>query len=146
MFFCYGVVCIVGVLEILDFRGVLFCAWLMHVLLFFKQKTAYEMRISDWSSDVCSSDLVPDMTLSPLKVHQRTPRNVSSTVCRRTDAGEIDMPGSLLTLPSSIRENPARSAAARPRLRRSTLLRRRRAGRSTALRPSPRSCDRKSVV
>src|SRR3546814_4241970 len=25
---------------------------------FFKQKTAYEMRISDWSSDVCSSDLV----------------------------------------------------------------------------------------
>src|SRR3546814_9307451 len=33
----------------------------MHRLLmcvfFFKQKTAYEMRISDWSSDVCSSDL-----------------------------------------------------------------------------------------
>src|SRR3546814_2286677 len=26
---------------------------------FFKQKTAYDMRISDWSSDVCSSDLVP---------------------------------------------------------------------------------------
>src|SRR3546814_9509185 len=26
--------------------------------LFFKQKTAYEMRISDWSSDVCSSDLI----------------------------------------------------------------------------------------
>src|SRR3546814_3285723 len=28
--------------------------------LFFKQKTAYEMRISDWSSDVCSSDLHDD--------------------------------------------------------------------------------------
>src|SRR3546814_9280832 len=27
---------------------------------FFKQKTAYEMRISDWSSDVCSSDLIAD--------------------------------------------------------------------------------------
>src|SRR3546814_7654353 len=27
------------------------------LVLFFKQKTAYEMRISDWSSDVCSSDL-----------------------------------------------------------------------------------------
>src|SRR3546814_3750918 len=27
---------------------------------FFKQKTAYEMRISDWSSDVCSSDLIVD--------------------------------------------------------------------------------------
>src|SRR3546814_3380204 len=42
---------------------------------FFKQKTAYEMRISDWSSDVCSSDLgildpealVLDFT--PLKTH-----------------------------------------------------------------------------
>src|SRR3546814_4989774 len=30
---------------------------LMDVFFFFKQKTAYEMRISDWSSDVCSSDL-----------------------------------------------------------------------------------------
>src|SRR3546814_1562349 len=29
--------------------------WLL--FFFFKQKTAYEMRISDWSSDVCSSDL-----------------------------------------------------------------------------------------
>src|SRR3546814_1173748 len=29
----------------------------MEVFFFFKQKTAYEMRISDWSSDVCSSDL-----------------------------------------------------------------------------------------
>src|SRR3546814_4367008 len=30
------------------------------MFFFFKQKTAYEMRISDWSSDVCSSDLVPE--------------------------------------------------------------------------------------
>src|SRR3546814_3413982 len=30
----------------------------MLFFFFFKQKTAYEMRISDWSSDVCSSDLV----------------------------------------------------------------------------------------
>src|SRR3546814_458641 len=28
-------------------------------IFFFKQKTAYELRISDWSSDVCSSDLIP---------------------------------------------------------------------------------------
>src|SRR3546814_12193703 len=32
---------------------------LVFFLFFFKQKTAYEMRISDWSSDVCSSDLFP---------------------------------------------------------------------------------------
>src|SRR3546814_3718179 len=39
----------------------------VHVCLvgvFFKQKTAYEMRISDWSSDVCSSDL-PSVPLQP---------------------------------------------------------------------------------
>src|SRR3546814_10799890 len=35
----------------------LFC---IVVFFFFKQKTAYEMRISDWSSDVCSSDLLAD--------------------------------------------------------------------------------------
>src|SRR3546814_6741315 len=30
---------------------------MLFYVFFFKQKTAYEMRISDWSSDVCSSDL-----------------------------------------------------------------------------------------
>src|SRR3546814_7716825 len=34
----------------------LFCVSVL-LFFFFKQKTAYEMRISDWSSDVCSSDL-----------------------------------------------------------------------------------------
>src|SRR3546814_15521611 len=33
------------------------CGFVMSCVVFFKQKTAYEMRISDWSSDVCSSDL-----------------------------------------------------------------------------------------
>src|SRR3546814_2961467 len=33
------------------------CSCSVVVFFFFKQKTAYEMRISDWSSDVCSSDL-----------------------------------------------------------------------------------------
>src|SRR3546814_6509656 len=32
--------------------------WSWFCFFFFKQKTAYEMRISDWSSDVCSSDLL----------------------------------------------------------------------------------------
>src|SRR3546814_1812640 len=31
--------------------------YIVFTIFFFKQKTAYEMRISDWSSDVCSSDL-----------------------------------------------------------------------------------------
>src|SRR3546814_10193906 len=36
-------------------------------VFFFKQKTAYEMRISDWSSDVCSSDL---LLVAPQRLHQ----------------------------------------------------------------------------
>src|SRR3546814_10251369 len=32
--------------------------YILYLFFFFKQKTAYEMRISDWSSDVCSSDLI----------------------------------------------------------------------------------------
>src|SRR3546814_11145398 len=35
----------------------LMCLFFVFVFFFFKQKTAYERRISDWSSDVCSSDL-----------------------------------------------------------------------------------------
>src|SRR3546814_4522895 len=40
-------------------------------LLFFKQKTAYEMRISDWSSDVCSSDLLAKIAKHVLCDHRR---------------------------------------------------------------------------
>src|SRR3546814_2780553 len=40
--------------------SVLCCCVLVPLFFFFRQKTAYEMRMSDWSSDVCSSDLVED--------------------------------------------------------------------------------------
>src|SRR3546814_3708729 len=55
----------------------------MYVFLFvfccFKQKTAYEMRISDWSSDVCSSDLVWSL-LSKLTLCTSYGRPVSSSM------------------------------------------------------------------
>src|SRR3546814_1984284 len=59
MYTCYHI------LIIVTFRSCVF------VFFFFKQKTAYEMRISDWSSDVCSSDL-PGLN-SPLgeEMHRR---------------------------------------------------------------------------
>src|SRR3546814_7515877 len=38
--------------------GIILWSFISVVFFFFKQKTAYEMRISDWSSDVCSSDLL----------------------------------------------------------------------------------------
>src|SRR3546814_16241230 len=40
---------------------------------FFKQKTAYEMRISDWSSDVCSSDLHSRLPLHLIQTHRAAP-------------------------------------------------------------------------
>src|SRR3546814_1494519 len=43
------------------------------VFFFFKQKAAYELRISDWSSDVCSSDLPDHSSGSPLHPFERRP-------------------------------------------------------------------------
>src|SRR3546814_4493021 len=50
MCFLLFVVCCHGLYLTDDF-------FFLYCVFFFKQKTAYEMRISDWSSDVCSSDL-----------------------------------------------------------------------------------------
>src|SRR3546814_4180529 len=41
------------------------------IFFFFKQKTAYEMRISDWSSDVCSSDLLRSHRKSGARARRR---------------------------------------------------------------------------
>src|SRR3546814_11707652 len=49
----------------------------MCCVFFFKQKTAYEMRISDWSSDVCSSDLQKRANPWELKVCPGTLRPLS---------------------------------------------------------------------
>src|SRR3546814_5377604 len=43
-------------------------------VFFFKQKAAYEMRISDWSSDVCSSDLNGKLPLLEAGTQQRSDR------------------------------------------------------------------------
>src|SRR3546814_10880973 len=47
-----------------------FVCFSLYCFFFFKQKTAYEMRISDWSSDVCSSDLA-DVQRLPRRLDQR---------------------------------------------------------------------------
>src|SRR3546814_1142895 len=55
---------------------------------FFKQKTAYEMRISDWSSDVCSSDLSPGQrALSGLRPGAQATQSAGSRCRRRGRAG-----------------------------------------------------------
>src|SRR3546814_20916871 len=63
---------------------------LMFLFFFFKQKTAYEMRISDWSSDVCSSDLI-DADLPMLVTDERAFRqmllNLLGNAVKFTPAG-----------------------------------------------------------
>src|SRR3546814_1354945 len=53
---------------------------------FFKQKTAYEMRISDWSSDVCSSDLSLDLFEQEPRLDQA--RAIGALLAERLERSE----------------------------------------------------------
>src|SRR3546814_9970259 len=55
----------------------------MLVFFFFKQKTAYEMRISDWSSDVCSSDLTKGATTTTYAPRANVTRRQMSLFVQR---------------------------------------------------------------
>src|SRR3546814_10295536 len=62
-------------------------------IFFFKQKTAYEMRISDWSSDVCSSDLY-DFTLccgcqAPRGAREQRKTECAFDFCQRLAQGGL---------------------------------------------------------
>src|SRR3546814_20766205 len=67
---------------------------------FFKQKTAYEMRISDWSSDVCSSDL--DQSSHMVQHRNSSPRNCGGERVRSRNS-------------ESLRQGAPASAARQPR-------------------------------
>src|SRR3546814_6778544 len=60
---------------------------LLSSVFFFKQKTAYERRISDWSSDVCSSDLPGAQPLPVGNNRRRTERKEHSYPQRRNRGG-----------------------------------------------------------
>src|SRR3546814_12373714 len=59
---------------------------LVFLVFFFKQKTAYELRISDWSSDVCSSDGTARRSARPAQQTQRAGAR-SGDEARRIGAG-----------------------------------------------------------
>src|SRR3546814_1413640 len=77
---------------------------------FFKQKTAYEMRISDWSSDVCSSDLRRllwrrqgvqrriQLALRRLRLARPGAADADEARAEALDAGEILVAGGLVDL------------------------------------------------
>src|SRR3546814_1671480 len=62
------------------------------LIFFFKQKTAYEMRISDWSSDVCSSDLIRPRDLGTGQQHPQ--HRLYLFLCRAAGADDrlLDQP------------------------------------------------------
>src|SRR3546814_10630769 len=82
--------------------------YVVFLVFFFKQKTAYEMRISDWSSDVCSSDLFASTGNRTRAVSLISPSSASpmvgswcdcsfllfSHVCEVTMSGTEIQPGS----------------------------------------------------
>src|SRR3546814_7010709 len=65
----------------------------MFFFFFFKQKTAYEMRISDWSSDVCSSDLEETVEFDMLHAvpPQVAPQFVADSQLANADTGFVDI-------------------------------------------------------
>src|SRR3546814_3581884 len=73
---------------------------------FFKQKTAYEMRISDWSSDVCSSDLNACLRAAAVRLPRRRGRRRAG---RRQQAGDDGD-----TLPAARREAARHRFGAEP--------------------------------
>src|SRR3546814_4685299 len=77
---------------------------LCFLFFFFKQKTAYEMRISDWSSDVCSSDLVGHaQPVGVRRVEEQVERRLSQDDVRIDDVeGDVALPGTLL--PDRVRQ------------------------------------------
>src|SRR3546814_12088582 len=84
------------------------------VIFFFKQKTAYEMRISDWSSDVCSSDLPSSAEASacPSSARTKWSRPVSRQALTRRP-GSDPPPATIPILGAMLRARLANGAADR---------------------------------
>src|SRR3546814_2800508 len=69
----------------------------MYVFFFLKQKTAYELRISDWSSDVCSSDLLLGML-------QNQGRRVALVTDGRLSGASGKVPAAIHVTPEAARD------------------------------------------
>src|SRR3546814_2255393 len=63
---------------------------LLCLFFFFKQKTAYEMRISDWSSDVCSSDLPAEPQVEGVAEDARVREDARDERGEQSDADQPD--------------------------------------------------------
>src|SRR3546814_7918836 len=79
-------------------------------VFFFKQKTAYEMRISDWSSDVCSSDLnLESLSREELAAHLKVARRAHAVARARENL----LPFIKITMPDPERYDDPQASAYR---------------------------------
>src|SRR3546814_16124409 len=79
-----------------DYSFCLCDSFVLFMFFLFKQKTAYEMRISDWSSDVCSSDLAPARDRPPPRLRHCSSHHIRSRpscVGRRRRSDKRPRPG-----------------------------------------------------
>src|SRR3546814_14099314 len=72
-------------------------------IFFFKQKTAYEMRISDWSSDVCSSDLVDSAIAADPAIEARV-REIVAGMTLAQKVGQMTQAEIKSVTPEQVRE------------------------------------------
>src|SRR3546814_8523411 len=92
----------------MNFWYLMLVLYIVILFFFFKQKTAYEMRISDWSSDVCSSDLrrrrlllMPAGSLAGREAAESAGRAFGPPGRRRGSSGEYPKGGAVRMLPLS---------------------------------------------
>src|SRR5213594_176799 len=80
-------------------------------VFFFKQKTAYEVRVRDWSSDVCSSDLTRSgrVTMRETASRRRSIRAVALLRWPRRQALSHTKPAALMSRPAPVRAAPTAS-------------------------------------
>src|SRR3546814_16783310 len=81
-------------------------------VFFFKQKTAYEMRISDWGSDVCASDLSAKLALPAKNPPELPPRQKGAIAVARSRPASLSEPWSACATSSTDAPLPSASQVA----------------------------------
>src|SRR3546814_5772093 len=104
-----------GVWLIRAWWACIFVCGIYWFVFFFKQKTAYEMRISDWSSDVCSSDLIGD------RLHFQNMQAAEIGDLFESESGVVDQPGRRGVRHERLRHDILRAKKGPPVLGRPTL-------------------------
>src|SRR3546814_2559979 len=87
------VIAFFGDLGVVDILSVYICYFIFILFFFcfffFKQKTAYEMRISDWSSDVCSSDLVQVSSEAQAHAQRHAAKSMAASCMQRSEERRV---------------------------------------------------------